>query len=324
MQYHAGDDIIMSFNSIDKAEDTLTRLIASRNGFNPRKQSCGESGEFLRLAVGRKGAYGYLNRSISSVVCGSWVNSMKLVETHMPGIYQRAAWTLDNRALGVLGSEALLSYSMHKRSKIDYATCKAICGHRAAADGGPVISGQHTVTVLQPRTRVEISDKPIVNSYASGDYVATVAERIGPSMPPEIVSGVKSIFARASHLKSMTTGYVVDSFKRRVYDVSSSVSHVTTSMLRGINKGVLARHPTLPSLANLLNKNELQMLVRILTGKTYTAGMTVKEWLFGSETWVVMCKLGNAFDDMAQFARRRLITDSRLIPVIVTGINVWT
>jgi len=181
-----------------------------------------------------------------------------------------------------------------------------------------------TVRVLKPRTRVVLNDDKILNSYASGDYISTVFAELGTEMPLEKVSRLKKIFSKASHLKAMTVGYEVASVSSRVYDILPSTSEVDVNLLDDINKGVLAGHPTLPSLEGLLSPQETKLVIELLTGKRYEGGMTPNEWLFGDDTWVVLCKLGHSFDDMAQFARRRLISNSRHVPLLHCGLSVWT
>jgi hypothetical protein len=76
--WHTGDDVI----AIGGEED-ISRMakLATESEFraNPSKQSVGSRcGEFLRMAITRKEARGYLARSVASIVSGNWVTETRL------------------------------------------------------------------------------------------------------------------------------------------------------------------------------------------------------------------------------------------------------
>ncbi|CBY84992.1 RNA dependent RNA polymerase [Tolypocladium cylindrosporum virus 1] len=71
---HAGDDAYMRCSTLAEAAHVLTRCARFGCRMNPTKQSIGfRHAEFLRLGIGDKYAVGYLCRSISTLVAGSWV-----------------------------------------------------------------------------------------------------------------------------------------------------------------------------------------------------------------------------------------------------------
>ncbi|AZT88633.1 RNA-dependent RNA polymerase [Colletotrichum eremochloae totivirus 1] len=72
---HAGDDVYIRARTLSEAATLLEDCKRFGCRMNPTKQSIGFThAEFLRLGIGKYSAHGYLARSLSTLVAGSWVD----------------------------------------------------------------------------------------------------------------------------------------------------------------------------------------------------------------------------------------------------------
>jgi hypothetical protein len=97
--YYVGDDVILRTVGMRNAYAIIQKALSSKFAFNRRKQSYGKAGEFLRHSIKGKNSYGYLNRSLASFTCGSWVNEMQIAATDNISTFNRACWTISKRAM---------------------------------------------------------------------------------------------------------------------------------------------------------------------------------------------------------------------------------
>jgi len=96
---HVGDDVYMAVSDADTAGDILNKCREFGCRMNPSKQSVGlVCGEFLRMAIGEHGAYGYLPRSVASCVSGSWTTEKALDPQGAVNNIIQSCWTLTNRS----------------------------------------------------------------------------------------------------------------------------------------------------------------------------------------------------------------------------------
>jgi hypothetical protein len=302
--FHAGDDIILKTRNSTDAEEIIRHCVNSDNGFNAKKQSYGAGGEFLRQAVLGDNSYGYLNRSIASCVCGSWVNKLRLAETDIPSIFQRYCWTLDNRGM-IRGIAAkLLTISLNARTEYGRQTAHNIASARVVINGGPVADDLDVVHLITPITK-QVLREPDVNapSFATEDYLRHIITPFVENLGPDIVGVVRSVFKRASYAKSNLLGYERGMVFHDTIPISRVWNRVNSSLLRKVNKGRLSEHPTLPSLQGNLSSNELQKLVMVLLGHRFDGHGTLDDWLFGDRTNVVACTLGVCYDDAMQYSK---------------------
>jgi len=319
--FYVGDDIVLSLANRDDARKVIKKAISSKSAFNKRKQSWGEGAEFLRHAILGNASYGYLNRTLASFVCGSWVNHLKLADFDIPGVYQRMCWTADNRAQTEGVMERLVSRSLEKRSGLDYWTSRHITGHRAVVNGGPCLPNANVVTILLPETepiRQPISEN--AKAYATEDYLSQFKEKFESLVGNPVMQTLHTVFKEASYSKGTTTGYVSKYMRRIVRPIAGH--HININFLKDkvkANTPITSKHPTLPSLKNSLSYKEMQILTSFLVGESYTGHIPVKEWLFGNECTPIACDLCHAYDDMAQLGNIDLLRGLKRVAVVVTN-----
>jgi hypothetical protein len=315
--YYVGDDVIIRCMSRADARQVLKKALASRNTFNVHKQSWGYGAEFLRHAIEGRQSFGYINRSIASFVSGSWVNKLRLAETDIYSLFQRYAWTIDNRGLGIRLAHCYMSYPLYRRTHSAYSTCRSICAHLTAVNGGPVVPGSLVVSVVKPIT--EVVSKPLAHelpSHATDDYLSTLHRHVAEIAPREALNQVRRIFKYASYRKNLMQGFSVHDITYLTREVGAIQLKFNSKMLSTVPKGILAEHPTLPALRGILNYNQMQAITKVLTGKKYEGKEPLDVWLFGVAPDVIVADLGNNFDDLCQASKYQFYRAVRAAPYV--------
>jgi hypothetical protein len=319
--YFAGDDIVTRWPTDADAYKCLKLAMQSKSIFNPRKQSWGESAEFLRVANKGRLTMCYANRILASLVCGNWVNKMRLAETHLPAIFSRMSWMLDNRFMLRGLARAVLVRSLFERTKLPIGICKGICMHTVSVDDGPVASGAMSVTVIHPRTmndEMETSGK--LPSLASRDFIGTFIEsHVQKCLSDDDVSALVSVFSRASHMKGLTRGYKIVGTQVTARNILTAEIMCNERHLTSVRTGALSKHPTLPALRGRLPTGTLDQLVRLVTGKERHGARTRDEWLYGDRSRCVSMPLGNDFDDAATLCKAVIFQHGTVTPTVNLG-----
>lgn len=312
----AGDDIVLRTDTDDDAFLVLTKALASKSVFNPRKQSWGEACEFLRVANKGDLTMCYSNRIIASAVCGNWVSHMRLAETHLPGIFSRLAWMLDNRSMLNGYAAALLTRSLWRRIKQSLTFCRALLQHNVSVDDGPVCPDKNTVTVVTPRTMVKIKEADrLLASNASRDYIGEfVNSHVQSVLNANDIKSLVNVFTRASYLKSLTTGFEVELTNVHTRSVYKNEIMCNAQHLKSVNPGVMASHPTFPALRGQLTMTQMSQVVRLITGEERHGEKPYHEWLFGDRPRCAAANLGNDFDDVAQLCKAPIFRLQSITP----------
>jgi len=299
--FFVGDDVVLRCASRDEARKCLFACINSKNTFNVRKQSWGQGAEFLRHAIYKNYSYGYINRSIASFVCGSWVKKLRLVETDVPSLFQRYSWTMDNRARTNGVAALLLSRCLSSRCKISVSSARSICNHTMAINGGPVTPFGKTVSILNPHTKILTTqmehDWP---SHATDAYLQQFDKLFNEQLNNRERATVHSAFKTASYSQSIINGYEADYTSYSVVDIAPTEMIYDRELIKKIHKGIVSQHPTLPSLKGILDNRQLRLLSFFMLEKSYEGGMSLDEWLFGTKPVPIVTTLGINFDDACQ------------------------
>lgn len=96
---HVGDDVYIGLKSDREAVSVLESVQKAGIRMNPLKQSFGmQTAEFLRCAMGRFEARGYVARAIGAIISGNWVSENRLDPVEAITTMIGAAWTLANRS----------------------------------------------------------------------------------------------------------------------------------------------------------------------------------------------------------------------------------
>lgn len=302
--YHAGDDIVLRVQGIVKARKTLKLALKSRNVFNERKQSIGPSAEFLRCATYGNLTIGYVNRTIASTVCGSWVNKIKLAEATMPSLFSRYSWMLDNRAMIEGFSMPLLFYPMWKRTKMAKALCKKVTGHKVSVDASPVITSDDVITVMRPKMALDIEERDSLPAEGSKVLVNRFQVELGnAALTNKQANELVSTLSKASNMKSMLKGYLTVGVDYERKEVQPAVYRNCEALRKQAWLGVLNKHPLLPAIQNLISASNLVRLVEFTSESSKPEWMDAKTWLFGNKSYGVVAQLGSDYDDMCMLSK---------------------
>jgi len=123
---HVGDDVFIAAPDSGVAAAVLDAVGASGVRMNPTKQSIGRGvSEFLRMAIGADGTYGYVARSIASIISGNWVSEKRLSLDEAMNSLVNSSWSMINRgsgekAVGCIVSAVLAHFSIEERVDEDY------------------------------------------------------------------------------------------------------------------------------------------------------------------------------------------------------------
>ena len=295
--YHAGDDVVMRVDSLTSMRRIAKLAMGSRNVFNPRKQSLGLGAEFLRVATYKNLSISYVARSIASTVCGSWVNKLLLAEAHLPGLYSRYSWMLDNR--GMIGgySAPLLFHSMHARTGMPLNICWRICTHKICVDSSPVVTSDDCVTIMRPRVRIETKNVTDLPREGSKVVVAELERKLNMrAVTKAEKTRLVNILSLASNMKSVIDHYSSGEFTFERAEATPGVYSNTPKLRKLAWKGVLSKHPSLPTVQTLLTEATLRTLAEFTTGLSKPQWMSNREWLSGNKTYGVISNYANDYD----------------------------
>jgi len=206
---HVGDDIYVSAPSAVSAAKLLRAVQDSGVRMNPLKQSIGtHTAEFLRHASGPKASYGYVARSISSVVSGNWVSENKLDPRQFVSSVIQSAWTLRNRSQTNVSS--LLARSVNRVTGMKLNWARKLMLGELSLDNSPVLAEFPSVPQVEMRMealdrRVDLASvaKEEGKFFATKDYLAHHVTPVEVIAVREAGVDVSRIMAESSYKKTL-------------------------------------------------------------------------------------------------------------------------
>jgi hypothetical protein len=292
-----GDDVTMTLGSEEDAIRFFKVAEESVYDLNPKKQSWGNNHEFLRIAISKKMAVGYVTRSIASFVCGSWVNILELVQSDILSTFHRYAWTISNRAMepGILALYA--TCRLWIKSELSYTDSFNVLSLRYSVNGGPNMSGNSIVVEIKTKTRViykKIEEKDIIMN-GSKDLSSLIYEDYKKANLEQLVGKMTRKFAKSSYSKGLTEGYESRSMEVNTYrKLGGTVKLDNISRV----KGVLDSKPFFSPLKNVLNNKELSFIAQRIYGKRREHNYDWNVWLWGASAKPLTAKIGCQYDDV--------------------------
>jgi hypothetical protein len=292
---HVGDDVYMSVPTSAELVNVIGRMSASSCRMNPAKQSVGYVGyEFLRVATGVEGAFGYLSRCVSACVSGNWVGELKLQPLEGLQTIVTHARTLVNRSR-VLDISDVLIPSAHRMTGLPKKVLGNILSGRYSFNGSPVFGKcSRRVEYTIEETRKELRKQAAVPSNATDQYLSERASDIERYALTSLKSTVKPAMLRASYDKTLGgVESVATSLKvARVslYHVWGAVSVNDALHTQGI-EGCLTKYPLLNLLRGELRGPLLRKLIYYAGGDSgaddprreawgaHTGGGVIDGWL---------------------------------------------
>jgi hypothetical protein len=308
--YNTGDDVVLKTKDTDSAYKLIKKCTQSKSIFNERKQSWGRGAEFLRHAVYKDFSIGYVNRSIASFICGSWVNDLKLTGGSMLQVMARYAWTINLRARLFGLTHNLYHHAVHKRCKVSKAEAKRICLHKISIDGSPVCTNSDVATVMEPRVQNIVEEATVKNSYATKDYLRTLYEPFPPLRDKVLQNTLQKRFCEASHMKGLTIGYEEVSRSSHLRVVQHKEFYVSNQLIRQRHKGIMSEHPTLPSVQKRMSFKELDFLTFLITSERYKGEIPLDQFFWGRKSSGVNSMVCYSFDDLVQTGKIELVHKS--------------
>lgn len=287
---HTGDDVYILANSLGEAFKILRAAQAVGCRMNASKQSVGRTcAEFLRCAVGPKGAWGYLARAIGSVTCGSWIDASPSLPFENLRNGMAISRALINRS-GWRGFGRLLATGWTQR---DYESVLAgLFSGDSSLDGSPVytrcssVPTYRSVTIAKPVT----ADKIPVDwgQNASWDYLRDHTSAIETRAIIMTRSDPLPLLVSLSHKRGLTKGTELGLERTTIVKgpVYRPRRHVWSFELysRVANRGVLEGYPVLSLIKGRLSRPQLAELVALAGGDPYAKDLEAEAFGEGAST----------------------------------------
>lgn len=299
---HVGDDIYIRSRSAVEASNILSKVSASGVRMNPVKQSIGTStAEFLRHASGRTGSYGYVARSISSVISGNWVSEAKLGAVEFIASISQSSWTLFNRSRTHVSS--LLARALNRVTGIKLTVCRMYLRGELSINNSPVRANSWTCPrfVLKSVAQLD-NDISLMVTGLGGKKFATTSYLSKHVTPTEVVAlqlvggDISEIMVRSSYAKTLIDRDLIacERVKLNYQGVAQRPNPATNISEVGhysLGKtGVLLKHPLICLVKDRLSNSEITHLLAFCEADL-TVDYSVREIAFGLENsglvWVI-------------------------------------
>jgi len=285
LSLHAGDDVYIRANTLTDCERVLSATARFGCRMNPQKQSIGyEGAEFLRIAMGRDGAYGYLTRGISGLVSGNWVTDAVLGVQDAIVSAVASTRTLINRS-GCKALPRLLAGSLRYTRGLKKSRLARLLAGTAALEGAPVYDAGPRIDIARIHS-VTVSDVPRDSgwsSHASAAYLSSHAAPVEREAIGLVGSDALTLLVASSYSKGLNQ------------DVKGSLPTPNVSWRRGVVRGgfisatallsvraevgVLTPYPLIHLFSNRLDDAALRVLVGMAGGDSNA--IDIREEAFG-------------------------------------------
>jgi len=305
---HAGDDVTLGVETDADARTVIDKALASKSTFNPGKQSWGECSEFLRHSIGPQASFGYVCRSISTFVSGSWLNELKLSGSDILSVFSRYCWTISNRCMDAGAVADLCSVSLAKQANIREQDARMICANSASVNGSPVVPTFRAIPLVRASTEVQSEPTPpSAPSFATDAYIKTVAADALRVTDEDGLRRVRDGFRNASYRKGLITGFETKTTKWALVPVHCQPVAVTDAQLRPEARVASSVHPMMGHLRAVLSQHDLECAAMLLGAHARQPGQDFNEWLTGVGALPVSCPMGSNYDDMLQLGVNRFL-----------------
>jgi len=269
---HVGDDVMAACSGPQEAERLVKAMAKTSCRMNPTKQSIGiVSGEFLRMAISKGHAIGYVARTIASAVSGNWTSDIELRPDERARSIIVQCRSLANRCGGRYACVRLLVHAASKRTGIPVRHLVNLLEGRTTLGPGPVYEGDNTVreySLVDKRIKREsVTEGVEVEHRATTAYLTHAATEVERWALQQTKVSVENAMIDASYVKSVITqtGTTGDCSEYRFkFDRAYRLPGCCTDVeAMGVDKwsGVLGRYPILQLLKQRMSKATVQTLV---------------------------------------------------------------
>jgi hypothetical protein len=306
---HTGDDVFAATDDPKVFDDFFDNLDRFNIKMNPQKQSIGSvSGEFLRIAVNRESATGYVMRSIGRLISGNWEVSEILDPSRSLMNWVSMSRTILNRGRSSRVIQMLIR-SMSRSTRLTQQECHDIMMGEWAIEGGPLFGkrpawkGYKVLRFLSEG--VDVKTKRVVlrgdyKSYATDDYLSNCLTEIEKDTLIELKTSVKedmltASYAKNEHVRSQIISDLDVELRRLPVMAINKVMSLRQILYYKHNRnfGVLLKYPIL---VMLKDKIDDKMLRHILKRLDYDTSGRLEEIAWGESTFgnVIQCPMSYA------------------------------
>ncbi|CCC42235.1 RNA directed RNA polymerase [Beauveria bassiana victorivirus 1] len=308
LSLHTGDDVYIRCNTLADCAQILEATTAYGCRMNPAKQSIGfRSAEFLRMGIRGDKAYGYLSRSISSLVSGNWSSNDPLAPLESLQTLITGCRAVINRS-GVIDVAAFLAPALrYPPQQISNRTLIELLRGEVALEGSPVFNTQGRIqnyAAYVPRA----DELPIPSSWkrhATTDYLSYHVSPIEAAALEWSGADAPSLLIASSYSKGLNKVGAAPlppvSFKRLPVKHARGYVCATDLSKRDVNPGVLTKYPVINLVKSRLTTEAILDLLVVELG--YRPSGDPREIAFGGEA-ESKCIFGTlSYPDAAAFSK---------------------
>nr|WDS83875.1 RNA-dependent RNA polymerase [Cordyceps chanhua victorivirus 1]WDV34688.1 RNA-dependent RNA polymerase [Cordyceps chanhua victorivirus 1] len=268
LSLHTGDDVYVRCNTLSDCARILERTAAFGCRMNPAKQSIGFSGaEFLRMGIRGDSAFGYLGRSIASLVSGNWSSNDPLAPYDALQCAISGTRAVINRS-GILDSANFIATALrYPPSALSLRSLGMLLMGRAALVGSPVWGTGGRIVNYEPVVP-QADNIPIPSTWkrhATTDYLSKHVSPIEASALEWAGADASSLLIASSYSKGLDkdgTGPLTPvQFKRLPPRFARGFACASDLKKRDENPGVLAKYPVINLVKSRLSQDALKDLV---------------------------------------------------------------
>nr|WMJ90928.1 RNA-dependent RNA polymerase [Beauveria bassiana victorivirus 2] len=252
LSLHTGDDVYIRCNTLADCAQILESTARYGCRMNPAKQSIGfQSAEFLRMGIRGDKAYGYLARSISSLVSGNWSSNDPLAPLDSLQTLITGCRAVINRS-GVVDVAGFIGPALrYPPQQISNRTLIELLRGEVALEGSPVFNTQGRIqnyAAYVPRA----DELPIPSSWkrhATTDYLSYHVSPIEAAALEWSGADAPSLLIASSYSKGLNKVGAAPlppvSFKRLPVKHARGFVCATDLSRRDNNPGVLTKYPVI-------------------------------------------------------------------------------
>lgn len=316
---HVGDDVFLAVSDREAAIQVIRSIRNSDLRMQPIKQSVGSlTAEFLRNAIRENITFGYVCRSIASIISGNWVGDVKL--SPMQGLMSMvsSSWTVGNRAMSPkIG--LLLAASVCRISRLRIKYVRAMLVGELAVNNSPCRTSANTrvsVSVVETASSEKV-DEAVEQFYSQIKPAAKLATTDYLSNHVSAVERVALELSGSSVNKAMLTASYGKTVIGKTEDsrmVLATRSKLRFERLYGLvlaneavyvrpEGGLLNKYPIIALLRGVLTSEQLYQLL-LLEGALVVGKAAIEVAAYGRESEGVGVRGYIPFGDASNIGRK--------------------
>lgn len=285
---HVGDDVYIATSSFEEAGDLLDKCRETGCRMNPIKQSLGTStAEFLRCAIRDNESFGYLARSVASIVSGNWVTERAVSPSEALVNMVSSTRALINRS-NYEGYADILSGPVAIVTRVKRGSVLELLSGRAALGSGPVYNetgGFKRWSMVGEEEFKEGRAEKVPDHWPSGatrDYQTHAMSDVERAAVQLLAKSPTGLMLDSSYGKALSRPDVDTLRAVKLAPGATIYVHGLASADEALrcqaSEGVLSKYPVLTLLKNQLTNSQLRPLVGLCGGSSVAADIRKEAW----------------------------------------------